>query len=125
MADQSSAVEAPCIRISNLVPNVGAQGVVPLALMVLLVIVVHLLSVPNPNMILVSRLVVCSSLFGFVGGITAGATMMCYSLYFFSVDNSWFTYRQSYDENFDALLRLADARMYEDKARYYERHGKR
>lgn len=34
-------------------------------------------------------------------------------------------YRQSYDENFDVLLRLADARMYEDKARYYESHGKR
>lgn len=92
MANNNSAIEAPCIRISNVVPNAGAQGVISLALMAFLVVVVHTLSVPNPNMILVSGLVVCSSLFGFVGGITAGTAMMCYTLYFFSVDNSWLTF---------------------------------
>lgn len=34
-------------------------------------------------------------------------------------------YRDSYNGDFDVLVRLADARMYEDKAAYYEEHGKR
>jgi hypothetical protein len=33
-------------------------------------------------------------------------------------------YTQSYEDNFDQLERLADARMYEDKARYYETSGR-
>ena len=34
-------------------------------------------------------------------------------------------YSESYSGNFDTLLRLADARMYTDKALYYETHEKR
>lgn len=33
------------------------------------------------------------------------------------------SYEESYEDNFDMLEKLADARMYEDKARYYEKSG--
>lgn len=92
MSKQESAVDAPCIRVSKIFPTALAQWAVSLVIMALLVVVVRAFSVPNPNMILVSGLVMCAALFGFSGGVTAGAVMMGYTLYFFSKSNSWVTF---------------------------------
>jgi len=48
--------------------------------------------IPNPNMILIAGLVVCSALFGYPGGLLGGAMMLGYTLYFFSTDNSFVSF---------------------------------
>ena len=62
---------------------------ITLLIMALLIAAVYVFSIPNPNMILIAGLVVCSALFGYPGGITAGIIMFLYTLYFFSTDNSF------------------------------------
>ena len=61
-------------------------------LMLLLILIVIQFNVPNPNMILIAGLVVCSALFGYTGGIIAGVIMFIYTVYFFSTDNSFFSF---------------------------------
>ncbi len=55
---------------------------------------VYFLQIPNPNMILIAGLVVCSALFGYPGGITAGVFMFVYTLFFFSTDHNFVTFDQ-------------------------------
>ncbi len=59
------------------------------AIMTVLIAVVYYFNVPNPNMILIAGLVLCSALFGFGGGNVAAVIMLGYTLYFFSTDNSF------------------------------------
>ena len=56
--------------------------------MIALILVVSFFNIPNPNMILISGLVVCSSLFGVPGGVVAGAAMIGYTMYFFSTNHT-------------------------------------
>ena len=58
-------------------------------IMTLLILFVYLCAIPNPNMILIAGLVLCSALFGFGGGIVAAVIMVGYSLFFFSTDHSF------------------------------------
>ncbi|MEE1159918.1 MAG: GGDEF domain-containing protein [Atopobiaceae bacterium] len=58
------------------------------AVMGLLVVIVSTFSLPNPNMILIAGLVVCSAIFGVPGGAVSAAAMMGYTVYFFSTDHS-------------------------------------
>ncbi|MBR1711688.1 MAG: diguanylate cyclase [Clostridia bacterium] len=46
-------------------------------------------AIPNPNMILIVGLVLCSAMFGYVGGFTAAAIMLLYTLYFFSTGHTF------------------------------------
>ncbi|MBR0367802.1 MAG: EAL domain-containing protein [Clostridia bacterium] len=57
-------------------------------IMLILIFFVYRFAVPNPNMILIAGLVLCSALFGFGGGIVAAAIMLGYTLFFFSTDHS-------------------------------------
>ena len=59
-------------------------------IMGVLIFAVIFFEIPNPNMILIAGLVLCSALFGFHGGIPAAGIMLFYSLYFFSTDHSFF-----------------------------------
>ena len=59
------------------------------AIMALLIAIVYFFSVPNPNMILIAGLVICSALFGYGGGVVAGVIMFFYTLYFFSTGHSF------------------------------------
>ena len=52
--------------------------------MSVLICFVYFLNIPNPNMILIAGLVICSASFGFSGGIPAAVIMLGYTLYFFS-----------------------------------------
>ena len=54
-----------------------------------LIFFVYHFNVPNPNMILIAGLVLCSALFSYGGGIVAALIMFCYTLFFFSTDNSF------------------------------------
>ena len=59
------------------------------AIMGILIAVISWLHVPNPNMILITGLVLCSALFGFGGGAVSAVIMFVYSLYFFSTDHNF------------------------------------
>ena len=65
---------------------------ISLATMLLLVGVVFVFNVPNPNMLLITGLAVCTSLYGFPSGIVCAIVMIVYSMYFFSTDHSMFAY---------------------------------
>lgn len=60
--------------------------------MALLVGCVYVLKVPNPNILLLSGLVVCSTLFGYPGGIVAGVFTVTYSFFFFSAEHDFVTF---------------------------------
>ena len=58
-------------------------------IMAALILLVFYCDIPNPNMILIAGLVLCSALFGYGGGIVAAAIMFGYTLFFFSTDHSF------------------------------------
>ena len=58
-------------------------------IMAALILLVFYCAIPNPNMILIAGLVLCSALFGYGGGIVAAAIMFGYTLFFFSTDHSF------------------------------------
>ena len=63
--------------------------IITAAIMLALILFVFYFQIPNPNMILIAGLVLCSALFGFGGGIVAAAIMLGYTLFFFSTDYSF------------------------------------
>ena len=62
------------------------------AVMVALTLVVSWLNIPNPNMILITGLVVFTSLYGYLCGVICAIDMIVYSMYFFSTDNDFVHY---------------------------------
>lgn len=58
-------------------------------IMAAMICFVYFCRIPNPNMILIAGLVICSAVFGFPGGIPASIIMFGYTLFFFSEDNSF------------------------------------
>ena len=58
----------------------------------LLIAIVILFKVPNPNMVLIAGLVVCSALTGYTGGGAAAVIMFIYTLYFFSTGHDFLTF---------------------------------
>ena len=69
-----------------------ARVAVAIAVMLALTTIVIVFKVPNPNMILIAGLVVCSSVFGPLGGVPAAAVMLGYTLYFFSTGHNLVTF---------------------------------
>lgn len=57
-----------------------------------LLALVYGFNIPNPNMILIAGLVICSSIFGFKGGVTAAVIMLGYTLFFFSDQHDFITF---------------------------------
>ena len=72
-------------REASLAEQVG----VTILVMLVLIGVVYLCNIPNPNMVLIVGLVLCSALYGYGGGIVAAIIMLLYTLFFFSVDHSF------------------------------------
>ena len=70
-------------------------------LMLVLILIVIQFNVPNPNMILIAGLVVCSALFGYTGGVVAGVIMFVYTVYFFSTDHSFLSFT---DQNMEKVF---------------------
>jgi len=62
------------------------------ALMCLLIFIVYYFSVPNPNMILITAIVLCTGIGGLIPGAVAAVLTVAYSMYFYSVDHSFFSY---------------------------------
>ena len=57
-----------------------AGGLCTTAVMSLLIALVYFMNIPNPNMILIAGLVLCSALFGFSGGLVAAVIMGVYTI---------------------------------------------
>lgn len=66
--------------------------IITIGIMTALILFVYHFNVPNPNMILIAGLVLCSALFGYGGGIVAALIMFGYTLFFFSTDNSFINF---------------------------------
>ena len=58
-------------------------------IMAALTLFVYFCRIPNPNVILLSGLVLCAALFSFTGGIVGGVIMLGYTLFFFSANHSF------------------------------------
>ena len=69
--------------------SLAKQIAITVLIMLSLIGIVYCFNIPNPNMILIVGLVLCSALFGFGGGIVAAVIMLFYTLYFFSTDHSF------------------------------------
>ena len=69
--------------------SLSKKIVITIAIMAALILFVFYCNVPNPNMILIAGLVLCSALFGYGGGLVAAAIMLGYTLFFFSTNNSF------------------------------------
>lgn len=63
-------------------------------IMAVLIAFVYYFDIPNPNMILIAGLVLCSAVFGYGGGITAVVIMLLYNLYFFSAEHSFINFTE-------------------------------
>ena len=72
-----------------------ARIAVSLVGMIAMTLLVYFLNIPNPNMILISGLVVATALYGWVVGVICGLEMIGYSMFFFSSDHSFFSYNQT------------------------------
>ena len=59
------------------------------AVMVTLCGTVMFFDIPNPNMILITGLVIFTSIFGYPSGVVCGVFMLIYSMWFFSTDHSF------------------------------------
>ncbi len=68
--------------------------VVSAIIMAGLTALVYYSSIPNPNMILITGLVVCSAVFSIQGAIVAFLDMVIYSMFFFSKNHSFFEYTE-------------------------------
>lgn len=65
-----------------------------ITVMIILTLIVLFLKVPNPNMILISGVIVATALFGITAGIPCGIEMIIFSMYYFSTNHSYFEYTE-------------------------------
>ncbi len=88
-------------RILKLGESAPAGILASAAIMLALSFAVNLSGVPNPNMVLISGLVICSAMFGYRGGITGAIIMAAYTLAFFSTGHDFVTFT---DENLQKVI---------------------
>ena len=69
--------------------SIPRKMIISVLIMAALIIIVFCFDIPNPNMILIAGLVLCSAMFGYGGGITAAVIMFFYTLFFFSTDHTF------------------------------------
>ena len=82
MSDQNKTEKKPVVKKA-------VQALISLVAMVLLTLVVYWFDIPNPNMILITGLVVLTAIYGYPAGIICSVDMIVYSLFFFSTDHDF------------------------------------
>ena len=60
--------------------------------MAMLIVVCGNLAIPNPEVLLLTGLVLCASLFDFPAGVLCAVQVILFSMYFYSEDHSYFSY---------------------------------
>ncbi len=66
--------------------------VITLIFMLAAAAVIYVLKVPNPNIILLTGVVIFTSLYGYLPGVVSGIITIAYSMFFFSTDRSFIHY---------------------------------
>ena len=74
------------------------------SVMLILSFLVYIFRIPNPNIILLTGLALFTSLYGYGAGVTGGIITLIYSMFFFSVDNSFIHYEPV---NFEKIIIIA------------------
>ena len=72
--------------------------------MAILIAIAWFLKIPNPNMVLITGLIVFTGMFGRTAGVISAALIILYSMFFFSTNHSFFSYT---DVNFQKILTIA------------------
>ena len=80
------------LRLLKSAPPVVVRVLLTAAMMGMLVFLVSTFSLPNPNMILIAGLVICSFLFGLPAAVASALAMLGYSVYFFSAGHDFVTF---------------------------------
>jgi diguanylate cyclase (GGDEF)-like protein len=71
--------------------------------MVLLIAIAWFLKIPNPNMVLITGLIVFTAMFGRVSGVISATLIILYSMFFFSTGHNFFSYS---DVNLQKILTI-------------------
>ncbi|WP_027407262.1 GGDEF domain-containing protein [Anaerovibrio sp. RM50] len=74
--------------------NLWFTSTVTLLGMALLIALVWFLKVPNPNMVLITGIIIFTSMFGRMAGVLSTLMIIIYSMYFFSMDHDFFTFTE-------------------------------
>ena len=69
MRNMSPANETKHVPILQLEFSTACKLLITTGVMAVLIAAVYLFNIPNPNMILIAGVVVCSALFGYAGGL--------------------------------------------------------
>ena len=72
--------------------------------MAILIAIAWFLKIPNPNMVLITGLIVFTGMFGRMAGVISASLIILYSMFFFSTDHSFFSYTSI---NFQKILTIA------------------
>ena len=72
--------------------------------MALLIAIAWFLKIPNPNMVLITGLIIFTGMFGRTAGVISAALIILYSMFFFSTNHSFFSYTAV---NFQKILTIA------------------
>ena len=71
--------------------------------MAILIAIAWFLKIPNPNMVLITGLIVFTSMFGRTAGVISALLIILYSMFFFSTNHSFFSYTTV---NFQKILTI-------------------
>lgn len=82
-------------HIKNKALRIAVNSSISTALTFGLICLVRFTHIPNPNLILMTGLVVITALFGFVPGLFPTGGMILYSFYFFSTKNDFVTFTET------------------------------
>ena len=75
-----------------------------LIIMVGLTLLVYFGKIPNPNMILITGLIISSAMFGICGGVVSGLEIIIYSWFFFSKDKKFFSLNFTQENSFKLIV---------------------
>lgn len=79
-------------HIKNNIIREAVNFIISAIIMGALILLVLFTEIPNPNLFLMTGLVVVTALFGFIPGITGVIALIAYSLWFFSTGHDYVTY---------------------------------
>ena len=71
--------------------------------MAVLIAIAWFLKIPNPNMVLITGLIIFTSMFGRTAGVISALLIILYSMFFFSTNHSFFSYTAV---NFQKILTI-------------------
>ena len=79
-------------RLKNKVLQVLINCLISAAVTAVLIVIVLFAGIPNPNLILMTGIVVVTVLLGFLPGLIPSVSMIVYSFWFFSTNNDFVTF---------------------------------